>query len=215
MLYLGIVFFPLIFYWFLLRKGHSITARVLWGIYAAVSTLFGLVIIAAIVTAIGGTERTMPTYAPTAPTAGSMTNPAPAMPSPPSAAVSGGQGFGSGLPDNGTMTSLLTAETSGDAVRVSSAQLAQAFEQNEVAAQMQYKGKTLYVEGTVTGVTLDIMDNPVIQLEGANQFMPVQATFDKSYAQVVSQVSKGQRVTVICREISEVVSVPMLDSCSL
>lgn len=209
LLYFGIFFFPLIFYWFLFRKGHSITSRVLWGVYAAFSTLIGLVIIGAIASAFSQASQIAPaTYSQPAIPSGTATQQAPMTPPEVSMAAPVGQGFG------GDQAASVSVDQGG-AVRVSSIQLAQAFDQNEVAAQMQYKGKTLYVDGTVSGVTLDIMDNPVIQLEGANQFMPLQASFEKSYSQAISQISKGQRITVICRDISEVASVPMLDSCSL
>ncbi|MBV9990066.1 MAG: hypothetical protein JOZ72_02130 [Alphaproteobacteria bacterium] len=102
-----------------------------------------------------------------------------------------------------------------DATAVSSVELARAYNANEVNAQNTYGGKTLDVTGTITGVKLDIFNNPVVEMEGVNEFLPVQATFDQSYSQKVSALSKGQEITVRCTSITEVISAPMLSECSL
>lgn len=99
------------------------------------------------------------------------------------------------------------------AMSVSSRDLASAYEANEVRAQEQFGGRDLLVTGSVTGVTLDFSDDPVVQLEGANQFLDVQADLnDKSAA---SQLDKGQQIKVLCSEVTEVVSAPMLSDCEL
>lgn len=102
-----------------------------------------------------------------------------------------------------------------DTTAVSSVELARAYNANEVNAQNTYGGKTLDVTGTITGVKLDLFNNPVIEMEGVNEFLPVQATFDQSYSQKVSALSKGQEITVRCTSITEVISAPMLSECSL
>lgn len=98
---------------------------------------------------------------------------------------------------------------------VTAKELAAAFEANEVAAQQRYGGKLLAVTGTVAGITLDFMDEPVVQLEGANQFLPVQADFDKPDAAAVAALEKGRKLTVVCEELSEAIGSPMLDGCRL
>jgi len=102
-----------------------------------------------------------------------------------------------------------------DTTAVSSVELARAYNANEVSAQNTYGGKTLDVTGTIVGVKLDLFNNPVVEMEGVNEFLPVQATFDQSYSQKVSALSKGQEITVRCTEITEVISAPMLSECSL
>lgn len=100
-------------------------------------------------------------------------------------------------------------------VAVNSVNLARAYSNNEVAAQRTFADKTLDVTGIVTGVTLDFANNPVLQLEGVNQFLPVQATFDKRFKQDLAAFSKGESVTVRCTSITEVISAPMLSDCSI
>jgi hypothetical protein len=99
--------------------------------------------------------------------------------------------------------------------QVTAVQLAQAFNANEVAAQRAYGDQTLDVTGTVSGVVLDLFNDPVVHLEGINQFLPVQASFDKSYGEKLSTLSKGQQVTVRCTKLTSVISAPMLSDCSL
>ena len=120
---------------------------------------------------------------------------------------SDGSAAGSGNSGNGAQEVETTA--------VSSVELARAYNANEVNAQNTYGGKTLDVTGTITGVKLDLFNDPVIEMEGVNEFLPVQATFDKSYSKKVSALSKGQEITVRCTEITEVISAPMLSACTL
>jgi tRNA_anti-like/Uncharacterised protein family UPF0547 len=117
--------------------------------------------------------------------------------------------------DNGGSAGSGDNAQQADTTAVSSVELARAYNANEVNAQNTYGGKTLDVTGTITGVKLDLFNNPVVEMEGVNEFLPVQATFDQSYSQKVSALSKGQEITVRCTQITEVVSAPMLSECSL
>ena len=100
-------------------------------------------------------------------------------------------------------------------VRVTAVDLARAYDANEVQAQNEYGGQTLEVSGVVTGITLDMFSNPVVQMRGVNEFLPVQASFDKSYSGRLGTLSKGQVVTVRCTSVTEVISAPMLGDCTL
>lgn len=209
----GIVFFPLVFYWFLFRSKYTVKERVIAGIYTGVIFIFWLASV------VSAPDRNAHLAAESArpPRIIEEIRPAPA-PTPTISAVATVQPYlqqqqaGSVVGVYGQNAS--SGATGGPAMQVESIDLAQAFQDNEVAAKMQYGGKTLYVDGTVTGVTLDFMDNPVIELEGVNQFLPVHASFDKSYTTGISQVQKGQRIRVVCRKIGEVISAPMLNDCS-
>lgn len=82
-----------------------------------------------------------------------------------------------------------------------------------MAAQQQYGDRPLLVSGRVTGITLDFADEPVVQLEGVNQFLDVQA--DLNDETVAARLQKGQEVTLLCQDLSEVISAPMLGDCEL
>lgn len=105
------------------------------------------------------------------------------------------------------------AEPAGPAIEVTSVELAKAFEENEVAAQQKYGAAPLLVSGKVTGITLDFMDQPVVQLPGLNEFSDVQANLGEEGKAVSATLKKGQDIVVRCGEISEVVGTPMLSKC--
>lgn len=100
-----------------------------------------------------------------------------------------------------------------DALEVTAQDLFSAYEANEVAAQQTYGGKPLKVSGTVQGVTLDFLDNAVIQLATSNEFLPVQATLDDPDA--AASIAKGAPVAVLCEELTEVIGAPQLAGCSI
>lgn len=99
------------------------------------------------------------------------------------------------------------------ATAVSSRELAAAYDANEVRAQQNFGDRSLLVTGRVTGITLDFSDDPVVQLEGVNQFLPVQA--DLNDKAVASQLDKGQQIKILCNKITEVISAPMLSDCEI
>jgi hypothetical protein len=107
-------------------------------------------------------------------------------------------------------------ETTGipdDAMAVGSVELARAYENNEVAAQASYGDRRLLVTGTVTGISLDLFDSAVVQMEGTNQFLPVQARLTEKDA--AAALSKGMSVKVVCERVTEVISAPILSKCRL
>jgi hypothetical protein len=89
------------------------------------------------------------------------------------------------------------------AVPVSSRELASAYEANEVRAQQQYGGKPLLVTGRVKGVTLDFSDDPVVQMEGSNEFLDVQADLNDKAA--AAALDKGQEISLLCKKVTEVI----------
>lgn len=98
---------------------------------------------------------------------------------------------------------------------VTAKELAQAYDSNEAAAKKEYGDQRLAVSGVVAGVDLDFSDDPVVKLEGINQFMPVQASFGKDYSDATAALSKGQKITVTCDKLTEVIGTPMLDDCTM
>lgn len=112
------------------------------------------------------------------------------------------------------------AEAEGDAaapapMAVTARELHAAFEANEVAAKAKFGDQRLAVTGTISGISLDLMDRPVVSLETENQFQSVQVKFDKDDAAATGALGKGQEITVTCAEVTEVIGVPILDECTL
>jgi hypothetical protein len=98
---------------------------------------------------------------------------------------------------------------------VTAKELAQAYDANEAAAKKEYGDQRLSVTGVVAGVDLDFTDDPVVKLDGINQFMPVQASFEKDYSDATAALKKGQKITVTCDKLTEVIGTPMLDDCTM
>ena len=76
---------------------------------------------------------------------------------------------------------------------ITAADLTQNYIDNEVRADENFKGKKFYVEGTVSDIKKDIMDDIYVTLEGSEMFREVQCYFDDKAT--ASQLEKGMRVT--------------------
>lgn len=71
--------------------------------------------------------------------------------------------------------------------------LTASYDENEVKADENFKGKTFFVEGTVRDIKKDILDDIYVILEGDQMFRDVQCFFDDK--NTASQLQKGMRVT--------------------
>ena len=74
---------------------------------------------------------------------------------------------------------------------VSATDLANAFDMNEVRAMRDYGDRWLAVTGTLTGVDLDLTDDPVLKME-SGQFLSVQAQFTKDDSAQLAALNKGE-----------------------
>ncbi len=111
-------------------------------------------------------------------------------------------------------TAAATAEKAAP-VEVTAIELARAYQANEARAQKDYGDRPLLVTGTVDGVDLDFVDDPKVKLRTENQFLSAQATLVDADKPKASDLSKGQKITLLCEGVSEVISIPMLSGCSI
>lgn len=95
-------------------------------------------------------------------------------------------------------------------IRISATDLKAAYDKNEVAADIQYKGRTLIVNGVIASIDKDFMDSPVVNLASDNEFMHVMAKFDKSDAARLAQLHKGDQITLTCVGNGRIVGSPVL-----
>lgn len=100
-------------------------------------------------------------------------------------------------------------------IELTASQLAFAYESNEAKAQKELGDRPLMVSGTVSGVSLDMFDNPSVQLETANQFISATARLTKASQEKATELSKGQKVKLLCTDVSEVLGTPFLKGCEL
>jgi len=82
-----------------------------------------------------------------------------------------------------------------DYIEITPAKLFAAFEDNEAAANMKYKGKLIQVTGTINNIGTDILGDPYITFE-TDILKGVNCYFTKSSMEEIAQVRKGQKVTV-------------------
>ena len=75
---------------------------------------------------------------------------------------------------------------------LSARDLVRAYDGNEVRADENFEGKTFYVEGVVTDIKKDILDEIYVTLEGQS-FRSVQCFLDDE--KIASQLDRGMRVT--------------------
>jgi hypothetical protein len=82
-------------------------------------------------------------------------------------------------------------------IKITAVDLQNAYEDNEVQADMRYKGRILRVTGNVESVSKDVLDKPFVALGTKNMFTSVVA-----YGMPESQVAnlhKGDRITLTCK----------------
>ncbi|WP_447792532.1 OB-fold protein [Pseudomonas farris] len=86
-------------------------------------------------------------------------------------------------------------------IQVEIRQLLSDYKNNEIGADNKYKGSHVQVTGIVGNIKKDIMDNLYVTLGTGAQFeIPeVQAFFDDSMNNKLGSLSKGQKLTVVCR----------------
>lgn len=109
-----------------------------------------------------------------------------------------------------------SGETAAKELKVTAGELSRAYEANEVKAQTRYGDQALAVTGRITNIELDFMDRPTLSFDGSsNPYLPTRAQLAKGEAAKVAELSKGDRVTVHCANVSEVVGMPMLGDCTL
>ncbi len=124
----------------------------------------------------------------------------------------GGDGKKVAPSENGSDKSIVSPNQPAP-MAVTATELFKAFESNEVAAKAKYGDRLLAISGTVSGVTLDFMDKPVVSLSTPNQFMSLQASgLDADKA---GTLKKGDKVTLNCGDVSEVAGTPMATDCAL
>lgn len=99
-----------------------------------------------------------------------------------------------------------------EALGVTIKMLQAAYDANEAKAQRDYGDKLLAVSGNVESVTLDFANDPTVKLSDKGR--EINAYFDQNEAgEAVAQLKKGQRVTVACYKVSEVLGTPNLSDC--
>lgn len=100
-------------------------------------------------------------------------------------------------------------------VTVAASDLFEAYDANEFTAQQAYGEHRLLVSGTIAGVAVDFMNQPVLQLKTSNQFMPVKASLEGASEAKLASLIEGAEISVLCGGIREVIGAPQLRDCEI
>lgn len=96
---------------------------------------------------------------------------------------------------------------------VTAKQLQAAYQQNEVKADQNFKGKKFYVEGVVESIGKDILDNPYVTLKTDPMFQYVQCVVDDE--NVAASLNKGVKVTFLGECRGSVITNVLMEDCVL
>lgn len=99
-------------------------------------------------------------------------------------------------------------------IKIDAEKLWEEYEDNEVLADSKYKNKQLQVTGIVVRIENDLFGNPYIVLEGypGSTVMGIKCEFDSSYESKISNLEKGEEVTVIGLNRGDMINI-LLKNC--
>jgi tRNA_anti-like len=109
-------------------------------------------------------------------------------------------------------------------LEVNAQQLSKAFQTNEAKAKLDYGDKTLKVSGVVKDIDLDFSDKPVIKLRGSGDVQGMGINSAGKMTDVsanglskedAAAINKGQKLTVVCSGVDEVLGAPQLSDCTV
>ena len=93
--------------------------------------------------------------------------------------------------------------------------ISSAYEENEVAADLKYKNKRLYVKATIKSINSGINDEPFLSLEADTPLTETRAYFkdSKQNLQTIAELRKGENINLVCIGGSEMLGSPSLKNC--
>ena len=96
---------------------------------------------------------------------------------------------------------------------IGAVQLWREYNENEVAADIRYKGQRLSVTGTIVSIERDYEGRPVLHLFGGNALFPTTAKLNKADIPAAARLKKGDEITVRCIGDGWQMRMPQLDRC--
>lgn len=97
--------------------------------------------------------------------------------------------------------------------RVTAKEIARKYADNEVAADQEFKGKTVLLEGIVQDIQSGIGDEPFLVFNGVNMFLGPQAKFKTPDIQRIANIRKGEKQRLVCVAAGEAIGNPFFDDC--
>ena len=107
-----------------------------------------------------------------------------------------------------------TAARSNGPIEISARDLAVAFDEDPVAADIEYDNRTLTVAGPYISMSFGPAGDPVISL-GEDPVFDVTAIFDKADAPALAALRPGQPLRITCATVTAGPTGPSLADCRL
>ena len=101
----------------------------------------------------------------------------------------------------------------GNIPAVSIAEVAKAYEENQVAGDKKYFKKKFRIAGAITGINSGIGNSPYLTFQGRNPFMMPQAHFNNDNIERIAGLKKGQKITLVCDGAGSIAGIAMFDNC--
>jgi hypothetical protein len=97
--------------------------------------------------------------------------------------------------------------------RVTAAQLYSAYTSNEVAADDQFNGKTIALNGTLRKISKNMFNNVYLVMDGGGYLRDVQAFLSNAASAEASQLRPGKEISLICTGAGMVLTSPIVKQC--
>ncbi len=81
-------------------------------------------------------------------------------------------------------------------IELSASDLMAAYQENEIAADLQLEDKRLIVVGIIGGIGTDILGAPYVALQTSDGFSSVQCMFDRKQMELLAGLRKGQSIKI-------------------
>ncbi len=98
-------------------------------------------------------------------------------------------------------------------VKVTAKGVAKKYADNEVAADQEYKGKIVLLEGIVQDIQSGIGDDPFLVFKGVNMFMGPHAKFKRPDIQRIAAIRKGEKQRLVCVAAGEAIGNAFFRDC--
>lgn len=192
---LGIFFIPMVFAWFLLRRGHSTFGRVVGFGWMALWIYMGVLHSHE----AAAPEATAYYQAPQTDTAQDPENPT------------------VDTVEDSDQTSSHRYTSDLDALPVFSAEeITTAYARNTVAADKRFKGKEFRVAGVVKEINTNFEGQPYAVLSGGvNEFTEPQFVFAPNQEDKIAQLERGDKVVLACVGDGDITKIPESKDCIL
>jgi hypothetical protein len=112
-----------------------------------------------------------------------------------------------------TAASTNSSAASAAPIRVTASELFDAYNANEISADMEYRGRALIVSGAIQSIDAGLTGGAIVSLATINEFMPVRASGLRPG--LAATLRKGQSLTVLCIGEGATGGSPWLADCTI